>query len=100
MPRGRPRKHPLPVIVPRETIEEVEPEVIVPTALGPEVPEGWHTGELLNVRNHGDAYVLTLFPAEFDPRHPERAMRFTNPGDCQNFVSKWYSRESADPRAR
>ena len=64
------------------------------------IPADWHPGMLLNVRNSGDALTITLFPEEFDYRRPERALRFTNFTEGQNFVSKWYSRESADPRAR
>lgn len=66
---------------------------------GPTLPEGWLKGQLLNVRNMGDAYVITPMGEEFDPHHPERAMRFTNPGECQDFVSRWYMREHHDPRA-
>jgi hypothetical protein len=65
-----------------------------------EPPADWRKGQLLNVRNRGDAYVITLYPDEFDERYPERAMRFTNPGECQDFVSRWYAAESHDPRAR
>ncbi|KWA12658.1 hypothetical protein WL26_14735 [Burkholderia cepacia] len=65
-----------------------------------EPPADWRKGALLNVRNRGDAYVITLYPEEFDEEHPERALRFTNLGLCQGFVSRWYSRESLDPRAR
>ncbi|ABI86463.1 hypothetical protein CH72_643 [Burkholderia ambifaria AMMD] len=63
-------------------------------------PAYWSKGALLNVRNRGDAYVVTLYPEEFDERRPERALHFTNLGLCQGFVSRWYSRESHDPRAR
>ncbi len=59
---------------------------------------GWCKGQLLNVRNAGSHYNVTLLGEEYDPRHPERAIQFTNPADCQNFVSRWYARE-ADPRA-
>ena len=64
------------------------------------VPEGWRHGQLLNVRNRGDAYVITLLGEEFDPEHPERSMRFENPGDCQNFVSGWYAKQHHSPLAR
>ncbi|UTV54782.1 hypothetical protein [Burkholderia arboris] len=63
-------------------------------------PADWRKGALLNVRNRGDAYVITLYPEEFSEERPERALRFTNLGLCQGFVSRWYSRESHDPRAR
>ncbi len=65
-----------------------------------EVPPTWTKGQLLNVRNAGEHYVITLLGEEFDPRHPERALKFSNPALCQNFVSAWYSRENHDPRAR
>lgn len=65
-----------------------------------EYPSDWRKGALLNVRNHGAEYIVTLHPEEFDPRHEERCIKFTNLGECQDFVSKWYARESHDPRAR
>lgn len=63
-------------------------------------PRDWVKGQLLNVRNTGDGYTVTLYPEEFDPRSPKRALRFPNTFECQQFVSQWYARESADPRAR
>jgi hypothetical protein len=63
-------------------------------------PADWRKGALLNVRNHGAFYVITLYPAESDPRHPERELRFTNLGECQDWVSAWYARESHNPLAR
>jgi hypothetical protein len=63
------------------------------------IPADWQLGALLNVRNGGEHYVVTLYPEEFDPRHPERAIRFGNPATCQEFVSKWYARQHFDPRA-
>jgi len=65
----------------------------------PAVPEGWVVGQLLNVRATGSGYNVTLMPEEYDPRYPERAMVFTNYGQCQDFVSKWYARIWHDPRA-
>ena len=62
-------------------------------------PEDWRKGALLNVRIHRGDYVITLYPEELDDERPERALRFTNVGECQNFVSSWYSRETPDPRA-
>jgi hypothetical protein len=64
------------------------------------VPADWIKGALLNVRNHGAQYIVTLDPAEYDPRHEERCVKFTNVGECQSFVSSWYQREHCDPRAR
>lgn len=65
-----------------------------------EYPQDWTKGALLNVRNGGETYVITLFPEEYDPRHPERSIQFHNSALCQDFVSKWYQRENSDPRAR
>ena len=63
------------------------------------IPAFWVKGQLLNVRNNGAEYVVTLLGEEFDPRHPERALRFPNSARCQDFVSHWYAREHSDPRA-
>lgn len=63
-------------------------------------PLDWRKGALLNVRNRGDAYVITLYPEESHPERPERELRFTNPGLCQDFISAWYAAEHHDPRAR
>jgi hypothetical protein len=54
---------------------------------------GWMKGQLLNVRNAGSHYNVTLLGEEFDPRSPERCLQFTNINDAQNFVSTWYARE-------
>ena len=61
------------------------------------VPNDWSLGQLLNVRNTGPEYVVTLLAEEFDWNRPERALRFTNVADCQNFVSQWYSRTYPHP---
>lgn len=63
-------------------------------------PIDWPLGALLNVRNGGDTYRVTLHPEEYDQRHPERCLQFSNPALCQDFVSQWYSRQHHDPRAR
>jgi hypothetical protein len=55
-------------------------------------PPDWTLGQLLNVRNLGHEYVITLLGEEADPRKPERALRFTSYLDCQNFISRWYAR--------
>lgn len=55
---------------------------------------GWQKGQLLNVRNAGSHYNVTLLGEEYDPQRPERCLQFTQPNDCQNFVSAWYSRET------
>lgn len=62
-------------------------------------PAHWGRGALLNVRNTGSDYLVTLYPEEYDAKHPERAMRFAHSGLLQDFVSKWYMRENRDPRA-
>lgn len=58
---------------------------------------GWIKGQLLNVRNVGSHYNVTLLGEEYDPRHPERCLQFTNSGECQNFVSEWYARDAGRP---
>jgi hypothetical protein len=80
-------KNPLPT-------EEVIPES------KPEAPQSWRKGQLLNVRNAGACYNVTLIGEEYDPRHPERALQFTNVGELQQFVSAWYQPESPNPLAR
>jgi len=64
-----------------------------------DVPEGWELGALLNVRNAGEFYIVTLYPEEYDFRNPERCMRFHNSARCQDFCSAWYARLWIDPRA-
>jgi len=69
----------------------------------PVVPPSWTKGQLLNVRNRGEFYVLTLLGEEDEPPlkpAPSGALRFTNTPLCQDFISRWYARESHDPRAR
>jgi hypothetical protein len=71
--------------------------------IGPIVPASWTKGQLLNVRNRGEYYVITLLGEEDDPPlkpAPNGALRFTNTALCQDFVSKWYATEHHDPRAR
>ena len=107
-PKGKPRKPAvqfepgaISAVIPmpaRMVAPEPEPEVLEPES--PQYPADWRPGMLLNVRNTGPDYTITLWPEEFDHRKPERALHFTNPGECQNFVSKWYARQSHDPRAR
>lgn len=63
-------------------------------------PSDWRKGALLNVRDYGIEYIVTLYPEEFDAERPERSLHFTNLGKCQDFVSKWYAAEHHDPRAR
>jgi hypothetical protein len=69
----------------------------------PSIPQSWMKGQLLNVRNRGEFYVVTLLGEEDEPPlkpAPNGALRFTNTALCQNFVSKWYATEHHDPRAR
>jgi hypothetical protein len=82
---------------------KVVPHVVedeFPEAEPTQPPADWRKGAHLNVRGDGSGFVITLFPEEFDDRHPERALRFTNTGECQAFVSDWYASEHHDPRAR
>lgn len=105
-PKGRPRpkKANAPFIAPtKEEIVEAVMETIEEFSTPPsgeKYPSDWQKGAMLNVRNYGDAYVVTLYPEEWQQDKPERAMRFTNPALCQDFVSNWYAREHCDPRAR
>jgi hypothetical protein len=92
--RGRPRK----VTVLPEQVAYVAPEP-EPEYQGPSVPESWTLGALLNVRNAGSQYIITLFPEEYDPRAPDRAMRFDSYAETQDFVSRWYARTYPHPRA-
>jgi hypothetical protein len=69
----------------------------------PFIPQSWTKGQLLNVRNRGEFYVVTLLGEEDDPPlkpAPNGALRFTNTALCQDFISKWYATEHHDPRAR
>lgn len=93
------------ILTPQMVERYVEPamkavidDYLEPVAPALTIPADWTHGALLNVRCQGD-YVVTLFPEEYDYRHPERALRFNNSAHCQNFVSKWYARESFDGRA-
>lgn len=92
---------------PPEVREPTEAEIRVAASLNSalqdaeprlSIPSDWNLGALLNVRNNGEYYV-TLYPEEYDHRHPERALRFPNPAECQNFVSSWYARTYHDGRA-
>lgn len=82
----------------RHAVEVLLDDLLVePDAPAP--PPDWILGSLLNVRCTGPDYAVTLFPEEYDPRKPERTLRFTNSALCQGFVSAWYSRTYHDPRA-
>ena len=52
------------------------------------------------MRNAGSEYRVTLLGEEFDPRYPERCLRFPTSWECQTFVSHWYARESPSALAR
>lgn len=104
-PKGRPRPRKVSGDVPPEReLEAMEAAQLAEFVEVPrepnQPPADWRKGMLLNVRNYGDAYVITLYPEELDQQRPERALRFTNPGECQDFVSDWYSNQHHDPRAR
>jgi len=94
-PNGRPRPRkvsadPGPVAGEQEAIDAAQSTEIFDVPREPnQPPADWRKGALLNVRNRGDAYVITLYPEEFSEERPERAMRFTNLGECQAFVSDW-----------
>jgi hypothetical protein len=82
----------------QQDFEESTAELLLSTA-----PPSWTKGQLLNVRNRGEFYVVTLLGEEDDPPlkpAPNGALRFTNTALCQDFVSKWYATEHHDPRAR
>lgn len=101
-PKGRPRPRKVDAapeaaaVVPVEETEHEEQPPRDPT----QPPADWRKGALLNVRNHGEHYIITLWPEEYRPDQEERCVKFTNLGECQGFVSHWYARETADPRAR
>lgn len=103
-PKGRPRPGKV-----REGGSPLEPKQEAPAPVveeetqqddTPRVPADWRVGALLNVRNYGTHYIITLWPEEYSPEHEERCIKFTNVGLCQDWVSKWYARQSHDPRAR
>lgn len=54
-------------------------------------PQAWSKGQLLNVRNAGSHYNVTVMGEEYDTRSPERCLQFSNSFDCQQFVSWWYA---------
>lgn len=54
-------------------------------------PQDWRRGQLLNVRNAGSHYNVTLLGEEFDTRYPDRCVQFPSGWECQDFVSWWYA---------
>lgn len=54
---------------------------------------GWIKGQLLDVKNMGSHYSITLLGEEYDPTQPHRTLKFTQINDAQDFVSKWYAPE-------
>lgn len=111
-PKGRPRPKKVPNLAPTDAppidgveqilnvlYREAEEECsTVPSA--EKYPSDWAKGALLNVRNYGEHYAVTLYPEEYSHDREERCIKFTNLGECQAFVSDWYSRQHHDPRAR
>lgn len=89
--RGRPPR--IPAEAPQT---QLAPEQLASEQLAPDF---WKKGQLLNVRNAGPGYRVTILGEEYDPRYPERTLEFSNSFECQKFVSTWYSRQSHDPRA-
>ena len=97
--KREPKPEPAPVVieVPESSTWNVPAPEEAPALA---IPRDWIKGALLNIRNGGDCYLVTLLGEEYDVRYPHRTLKFPNSADCQNFVSRWYSRESPDPRAR
>jgi hypothetical protein len=91
------------VEIPLSTHEAVEIAEDAGFEIEVRAPASWTKGQLLNVRNRGEFYVITLLGEEDEPPlkpAPNGALRFMNTALCQDFISTWYSRESHDPRAR
>lgn len=107
-PKGRPRPKKVNSVqderVPEQIVEsfaQSENEEFQPAAgAEQEIPSGWVKGNLLNVRNFGDCYRITLHGEEYAPEREERSMRFTNLGECQDFISAWYATVGYNPLAR
>lgn len=59
----------------------------------------WTRGQLLNMRNAGAHWNITVAGEEYDPRYPERCLQIPYAGG-QNFISAWYAREAPNPFAR
>ena len=83
----------------RKKPDSVETELSAAGDVRPAIPENWVKGQLLNVRDAGSSYRVTLLNEEYDPRNPERCVQFNSSWEAQQFVSEWYSRGSHDPRA-
>lgn len=72
-------------------LRQPEPEPApVPTGERFTYPKDWSRGQLLNVRNAGERYDVTLLGEEFDPREPTRCLHFGSAYECQDFISWWY----------
>jgi hypothetical protein len=95
--RPRPKKANAPVEVP---IMELEPMPEIVERAPNEPPSDWTKGQLLNVRNYGSFYAVVLHGEEYSPEREHRALKFTNPGELQDFVSDWYARIGHHPLAR
>lgn len=99
--KGRPRPRKVSAETESEAVDLAEHAEMIEVPREPNTPPpDWRKGMLLNVRNYGHAYIITLHGEEYRPEHPERTLQFTNPGECQDFVSRWYAPEHHDPRAR
>lgn len=86
------RKHSVRVVSP----PPAEPDPAIEVKEQP-WPSDWVKGQLLNVRNTGGKYCVTLLGEELDPRHPERALHFENSYEAQHFISWWYGRDGSNP---
>lgn len=80
-------------------IQQVEQQEVETPQADIIIPEGWSKGQHLNVLNLGGEYILTVWPEEYSPEREDRAIRFTNSAQCQDFISDWYARQHHDPRA-
>jgi hypothetical protein len=101
-PAGRPRpKKACAAEREREAVEMAESAEMVEVPRAPnEPPSDWTKGQLLNVRNYGSFYAVVLHGEEYSPEREHRALKFTNPGELQDFVSDWYARIGHHPLAR
>ena len=95
-PKGKPRT-PRVIEAPKTEQAVAVEEDPTPAPYIPKIPLDWRVGMLLNVRNTGADYTITLFPEEFDPRKPERSLHFDSSYEAQHFVSFWYSRDGSCP---
>ena len=83
-----------------EPADDLSADSWLPVSAEVKIPPDWTKGSLLNVRNFGPFYAVTLLHEEYSPEREERALKFTNPGELQDWVSRWYAPESYNPLAR